>query len=153
MRHGGNLNGTLEFGQRSRGADGNHGLTGDKQVTLQWKEVAEISSYNLYWSNTQGVTPATGKKIANVLSPYMHTGLTNGTTYYYVITAVNGYGESGKSAEAAVTLNSAPSVPTGVTVTSGNSQAIIAWNPVEKATTYNLYWSETMVSPRRRGKK
>ena len=122
--------------------------TGNKQVTLEWKEVAGVSSYNLYWSNTQGVTPATGKKIADVLSPCMHTGLTNGATYYYVITAVNGNGESGKSAEVAITLNNAPSVPTGVTATSGEGQVIIAWNPVEKATSYNLYWSETRgVSP------
>jgi hypothetical protein len=128
-------------------------ITGNKQVTLQWKKAAEVSSYNLYWSNTQGVTPATGKKIANVLSPYMHTGLSNGTTYCYVITAVNGYGESGKSAEVAVTLNSAPSVPTGITVTSGNSQAIIAWNPVERATTYTLYWSETRGVTPATGKK
>ena len=121
---------------------------GNKQVTLEWKEIAGVSSYNLYWSNTQGVTPATGKKIADVLSPCMHTGLTNGATYYYVITAVNGNGESGKSAEVAITLNNAPSVPTGVTATSGEGQVIIGWNPVEKATTYNLYWSETRgVSP------
>ena len=103
---------------------------GNKQVTLQWKEVAGASSYNLYWSNTQGVSPATGKKIANVLSPFMHTGLTNGATYYYVITAVNGFGESGKSAEVAVTLNNAPSAPTGVTATSGENQVVIAWNAV-----------------------
>jgi fibronectin type 3 domain-containing protein len=121
---------------------------GNKQVTLQWKEVAGASSYNLYWSNTQGVSPATGTKIANVLSPCMHTGLTNGTTYYYVITAVNSYGESGKSAETATTLNNAPSAPTGVVAMSGEGQAVIAWNPVDKATTYNLYWSEAQgVSP------
>ena len=121
---------------------------GNKQVTLEWKEVAGASSYNLYWSNTQGVSPATGKKIADVLSPSMHTGLTNGTTYYYVITAVNAHGESDKSAEVVITLNNAPSVPTGVAATSGDGQVIIAWNPVEKATTYNLYWSEARgVSP------
>lgn len=122
--------------------------TGNKQVTLQWKEVAGASSYNLYWSNTQGVSPATGAKIPDVLSPTMHTGLANGTTYYYVITSVNEFGESSKSAEIAITLNNAPPTPTGVTATSGDGQAFIAWNPVDKATSYNLYWSETRgVSP------
>jgi len=116
---------------------------GNKQVTLQWKEIAEASSYNLYWSNTQGVSPATGMMIANVQSPHMHTGLTNGATYYYIVTAVNGYGESSKSDEVAVTLNNAPSIPTGVVATSSVDQAIITWNPVDQATSYNLYWSVT----------
>ena len=73
--------------------------TGDKQVTVRWKEAAGASSYNLYWSQIQGVSPATGTKIANVSSPYVHTSLTNGATYYYVITSANAYGESGHSAE------------------------------------------------------
>lgn len=43
--------------------------------------------FNIYWGPSPGVTKATGTKIANVTSPYEHTGLTNGTTYYYVVTA------------------------------------------------------------------
>ena len=32
-------------------------------------------------------------------SPYSHEGLSNGSSYYYVVTAVNTYGESGISQE------------------------------------------------------
>jgi hypothetical protein len=32
------------------------------------------------------VTPANGTKITSATSPYTHTGLINGTTYYYVVT-------------------------------------------------------------------
>ncbi len=45
-----------------------------------------------------------GTKIADVTSPYTHTGLTQGTTYYYVVTAANGYGESADSAKVSVTI-------------------------------------------------
>jgi fibronectin type 3 domain-containing protein len=116
---------------------------GDRQATIQWKSVSGTSSYNLYWSTAKGVSPSTGTKIAKASSPYMHTGLTNGATYFYVVTAVNPYGESVKSEEAATTLNDVPSAPAGVVVTGGPGQASITWNPVAKATSYHLYWSST----------
>ena len=48
----------------------------------------DAASYNIYYASVSGVTPLTGTKISNVVPPYTHTGLTNGTTYYYVVTAV-----------------------------------------------------------------
>jgi Leucine-rich repeat (LRR) protein len=41
-------------------------------------------------------------KITGVTSPYTHTGRTNGTDYYYLVTAVNSAGESVESTEATV---------------------------------------------------
>jgi len=81
----------------------------DSQVTISWSSVSGATSYNIYWSTTSGVTKTTGTKITNATSPYSHTGLTNGTTYYYVVTAVNGYGES---SESIVTLSVPRSVST-----------------------------------------
>ena len=114
---------------------------GNGQVTLQWKTVIGASSYNVYWSETSGVSPATGKKITEVLNSHIHKNLTNGGTYYYVITAINTFGESGKSNEIAITLNDSPSAPAGVAAMSGDRQVLISWNPAEKATAYNIYWS------------
>jgi len=34
------------------------------------------------------VSPSTSNKITGVVSPYLHGGLTNGVTYYYVVVAV-----------------------------------------------------------------
>jgi hypothetical protein len=72
---------------------------GDGQVTLSWNTVSGATRYNIYWSTSQGVTKMTGTKISNISRPYAHTGLTNGTTYYYVVTAENSYGESDESSE------------------------------------------------------
>jgi hypothetical protein len=71
----------------------------DGQVTISWDSVLDATSYNIYWATNPGVTLDTGTKISNVTSPYTHTGLANGTTYYYVVTAENTYGESIESSE------------------------------------------------------
>ena len=81
---------------------------GNAQVTISWTAVSGATSYNLYWSTTSGVTKTSGTKITGVTSPYTQTGLTNGTTYYYVVTAVTAGGESAASNQASAT----PQVPT-----------------------------------------
>jgi len=94
--------------------------TGDRQLTLSWQSVLGADSYNVYWSTSPGVTRMTGQMIPNANSPLFQTGLTNGTTYYYVITSVNDYGESAESSEVAA----APPVqimPLGDSITAGNS--------------------------------
>ncbi len=107
------------------------------QITLSWSAVTGTTSYNLYWSTSSNVSKAS-TKISNVTSPYIHTGRTNGTTYYYVVTSIaNGI----ESAESTV-VNATPiSAPTGLTLTSGNSQITLNWTAVSGATSYNIYWS------------
>ena len=116
---------------------------GNERITIQWKAVSGASSYNIYWSESPVVSLDTAKKIADISNPYIHTGLTNGATYYYVVTAMNSYGESSKSAEVSITLNDAPPAPAGVATMGGDGQVVITWNPVEKATAYSIYWSNT----------
>lgn len=116
------------------------------QVTISWAPVVGATSYNIYWSTTTGVTPATGTKIANALPPYVQTGLTAATTYFYVVTAVNSVGESVPSAQVSATTTSAPTVPAapiGVSAVGGNNQVTISWLAVAGATSYNIYWSTT----------
>ena len=72
---------------------------GNGQVSISRGSVSGATSYNIYWSTTSGVTKTTGTKITGAISPYTHTGRTNGTTYYYVVTAVNSYGESSESSQ------------------------------------------------------
>ena len=122
---------------------------GTNQVTVSWSAVSGASSYNLYWSTTSGVTPATGTKIEGVTSPAVQTGLSASTTYYYIVTAVNSAGESATSSQAAATtLDSipaptVPAAPTGVGAVGGASGVTVSWSAVSGATSYNLYWSTT----------
>jgi hypothetical protein len=72
--------------------------TAANQSIIGWSAVNGATSYNIYWSITAGVNKANGTKITGITSPYTHTGRTNFTTYYYVVTAVNSAGESVESA-------------------------------------------------------
>jgi Fibronectin type III domain len=120
---------------------------GANQVTVSWSAVSGATSYNLYWLTTSGVTTSTGTKITGTTSPYVHTGLPAGTAYYYIVTAVNGIGESLASTQATATTNapapSAPAAPTGVSATGGAKQVSVSWSTVSGATSYNLYWATT----------
>lgn len=80
------------------------GLTataGDGQVSLTWKASAGATSYNVKRATVSGGPYTT---IANVTTTsYTDTGLVNGTTYCYVVSALNSTGESANSSEACAT--------------------------------------------------
>ena len=83
---------------------------GDEEVTISWDTASGATSYNIYWAYTSGVSKADYEdKISTITTTsYLHTGLTNGTTYYYVVTAENDYGESDESDEVSAMPTSAP---------------------------------------------
>src|SRR5208283_874832 len=78
-------------------------MAGDAEVTLIWAASSGATSYGLYRGTTpdgEGQTPiATGI----VGTFYSDTGLTNGTTYYYKVAAVDSSGTSALSAQASAT--------------------------------------------------
>ena len=117
---------------------------GDGKVTVSWTAVTGAASYNIYYGTAAGVTAAAGTKISTVVSPYEVTGLANGTSVYFVVTAVNAGGESAVSSEKAATPAAAPQAPgspTGRTVTSTVAgQVTVAWTAVAGATSYNVYY-------------
>src|SRR2546422_150294 len=65
---------------------------GDTEVTLSWMDVPGAASYNLYYHTEASVTPQTATCVESVASPYTHGGLANGTSYYFMLTAVSAEG-------------------------------------------------------------
>lgn len=78
------------------------GTPGNSQASLTWGSVYDATSYTVKRSLTAG-GPYTTIASNVYAADYIDSGLTNGTTYYYVVTAVNTAGESGNSNEVAVT--------------------------------------------------
>jgi fibronectin type 3 domain-containing protein len=126
---------------------------GNAQVTLDWLASNGSTSYNVYYSLTSGMTTST--PIPDVQPPYVHLGRTNGQAYYYVVTAVNGFGESSPSTEISATpvvptpLPNFPSPPASLTVGvgGGGTYNTMDWPAVSDAISYNLYWSTSAIIP------
>lgn len=95
------------------------GLTatpGDQQASLDWNDNVEpdLDGYNVHRSTTSGTGYAKVNSSLVATSDYTDTGRANGTTYYYVVTAVDtSANESAFSTEASTTP-SAPPTPTPV---------------------------------------
>ena len=77
-------------------------VPGDSKITLAWSSVVNATGYYLYSgtsSSNENVTV-----LANYSgTSYTNTGLANGTTYYYYVTATNAGGISPRSTEAYAT--------------------------------------------------
>ncbi len=119
------------------------GLTsspGNTQVSLSWTASSGATSYNLYRGTSANGESATPVTTGITGTSVTDTGLTNGTTYFYKVAAVNSAGTSPLSAETSATPSpTVPPAPTGVTSTAGNAQVSLSWNASSGATSYNLY--------------
>jgi fibronectin type 3 domain-containing protein len=126
------------------------GLTaapGNAQVTLNWNASSGASSYNVKRSTTSG-GPYTTIATSVTSTSFTNTGLTNGTTYFFVVSAVNSAGESGNSNQASATPQlSLPPAPTNLLATAGNAQVSLTWNASSGASSYNVKRSTTSGGP------
>lgn len=106
---------------------------GARAVSLSWSTPldsggASISGYKIYRgtsSNGQSSTPLA--TLGNVTN-YQDTGVSDGTSYYYKVTAVNSAGEGIKSSEAQATTFSVPSPPGAPTTVGSYRSVALSWS-------------------------
>jgi fibronectin type 3 domain-containing protein len=75
----------------------------DSQVTLAWTAPTGAVSYNIYRGTISGGEGAMPIATGVTTTSYTDTGLADGTTYYYQVTAVDGGGEGARSGELSAT--------------------------------------------------
>lgn len=84
---------------------------GDAKVSLSWGSVTGAISYNVKRATVSGgpFTTIATSTAAN----YIDTSALNGTTYYYVVSAVNAAGEGANSSSVSATPTAPPVTPQG----------------------------------------
>jgi fibronectin type 3 domain-containing protein len=118
------------------------GLTataGNAQVSLTWSVSSGATSYHVKRATVSG-GPYT-QVSAPTNGNFTDTGLTNGTKYFYVVSALNSAGESANSSPANATPSApvtVPSTPSGVKATAGNTQVVLSWTASSGATSYHV---------------
>ncbi len=123
---------------------------GNAQVTLTWGAPSDdggspITNYRIYRGTALGDLSFL-VEVENVLA-YTDTGLTNGVTYYYQVSAVNAVGESPKSIEVSATpMATVPSAPQNLQASVGHTYVYLTWDPPlsdggSAITSYRIYRS------------
>src|SRR5207245_697305 len=107
------------------------GLTatpGNAQVALSWNSVTGAATYSVYRSTSSGGETLLQAGLTS--TTFTNTSLSNGTTYFYEVTASNVGGESARSSEVSATPQAPPAAPAGLTAAPGNAQVALSWNSV-----------------------
>jgi subtilisin family serine protease len=122
---------------------------GNGQVSLSWGAVGTATSYRVKRATTSGgpyTTIATGLTSTS----HLDTSVTNGTTYFYVVSAVNGVGEGPNSSQVSATPSAAvnpPQAPTALTATAGDAKVTLNWTASNGATGYQVQRSTKKAGP------
>ena len=132
--------------------------------TVSWTEPSDnggapVSSYNLQYSTSSSGPwlPSTPYNVTAATTSYTFTGLTNGTTYYFQIAAVNlTNGQGAYSQQTAISISLPSTIPSYTVITSStsnqNQTSTVSWtapsdNGGAPVSSYNLQYSTSSSGP------
>ena len=112
---------------------------GNTVVNLSWVQSTSAGiTLNKIYRAAGSAGPYALLAVVSPTTTYADTAVANGTTYFYVVTAVNVNGESAYSSYSGATPQGPPLAPTGVVATPANTQISLSWTAAATATSYNV---------------
>ncbi len=111
---------------------GLNATAGDTQASLSWTAPfsdggAAITDYLIEYSSDGGGTWSTFIHAASTATTATVTGLTNGTSYMFRVSAINSVGTGAVSSTASATPATVPGAPTGLNSVPGDGQVALSW--------------------------
>src|SRR5713226_8043158 len=106
---------------------------GNGSVSLSWTAPASnggaaVTSYNVLRSTSSGAESSLSSGVVG--TTFTDSTVSNGTTYFYKVAAVNSVGPGPLSNEASATPTAAPTVPSApqnLTASAGNASVLLSW--------------------------
>ncbi|WP_260735897.1 RICIN domain-containing protein [Tunturiibacter lichenicola] len=123
--------------------------TSSSQINLSWTASSTSGvTYSVFRSTSSGFSPSSSNQVASGLTStsYSNTGLSSGTTYYYLVEAVASTGVSVPSNQSSATTTAViPTAPTNLTATAASSAQInLSWTASSTSgVTYSVFGSTT----------
>ena len=123
---------------------------GDQQATVTWTAPNDngsaVTGYTITPDGPSG--PLSPITVAGGSTSTLVTGLTNGASYTFAITATNSVGTSSTATIGPTVPRGAPAAPTGVTATAGDQQASVFWtSPTDDGGTPLVSYTITPIGP------
>jgi fibronectin type 3 domain-containing protein len=104
-------------------------VAGDGRIVITWLAPADggapITNYRIYRGTASG-----GEVLLTTVGDvqtFDDAGLDIGTTYYYVVSAINSMGEGAASIEVSISPSTVPSVPRELSAVAGDTVADLSW--------------------------
>jgi fibronectin type 3 domain-containing protein len=109
--------------------------SGDSAIGLTWIEPPYAQQYRIYWANSLGSLQSNPAVINAGSPPFIHTGLQNGTPYYYALAPVGSAGEGPVSkpvsAQPQTPVPNSPRLLSAAMNPDDSSSAILLWQAPE----------------------